>query len=74
MNLLDIKQYMMRVKLASLSSLSLYFNVDPDTLRPMLSHWVRKGCLRSGLKTPNCGSQCGKCSPLVTELYEWVAV
>jgi putative ferrous iron transport protein C len=74
MSLVDLKQYLMKVRIASMSSISVYFNTEPDTLRHMLSHWVRKGCVRQCLKTPNCGSSCGKCSPLLTEIYEWVAV
>ena len=73
MSLLDIKQHLMKVRIASLSSISVYFNTERDTLRHMLSHWVRKGCVRQCLKTPACGSSCGKCSPLLTEIYEWVA-
>jgi len=72
MSLLAIKQYLMKVKIASLATLSLYFNADPDTLRHMLKHWVRKGCVRQCMKTPACGTSCGKCSLLVTEIYEWV--
>lgn len=74
MNLLEIKNYLMRVKIASLSSLCTYFNCDSDLLRGMLSHWIRKGCVRQCLKTANCGTKCVKCSPSVTEIYEWVSV
>lgn len=72
MSLLQIKQHLMKIKITSLSSLSIYFNTDPDLLRHMLSHWVRKGCVRQCQKTPACGSSCGKCPAAVTEIYEWV--
>lgn len=72
MNLLDIKSHMMQVRMASLSSLCVYFNSDAEVLRGMLSHWVRKGKMRQCSKTPQCGVKCGKCSPLLTEIYEWV--
>lgn len=74
MNLLEIKNYLMRVKIASLSSLCTYFNCDSELLRNMLGHWVRKGCVRQCKKTANCGSKCVQCSPLLTEIYEWVGV
>lgn len=74
MSLLELKQHLMKVRIASLSSISVYFNAEPDTLRQMLSHWVRKGSVRQCVKNPACGSSCGKCSPLLTEIYEWVAV
>jgi putative ferrous iron transport protein C len=73
MSLVDIKQHLMQVRIASLSSICVYFNADPDTLRGMLSHWVRKGRVRQCKKNPACASSCGKCSPLLTEIYEWVA-
>ncbi len=74
MSLLGIKKYLMQVRIASMSSLAVYFNANPATLRDMLSHWERKGCLRKCLKTQACGGSCFKCDPLLTEIYEWVAV
>ncbi|MBX3708991.1 MAG: FeoC-like transcriptional regulator [Gammaproteobacteria bacterium] len=72
MSLLDIKQHMVTVKMASLSSLCRLFNADPDTLRCMLQHWVRKGKIRQCVKKPACGSTCFQCPSLTTEFYEWV--
>lgn len=72
MNLLDIKQHMMEVKMASLSSLSVRFHGDTELLRAMLAHWVRKGKLRQCMKTPRCGVSCGMCSAHTTEIYEWI--
>lgn len=72
MSLLDLKNYFVRAKVASLSSLCVLFKMDPDVLRCMLDHWVRKGRIRKFTKTPACGGQCMKCSPVVTEIYEWV--
>jgi putative ferrous iron transport protein C len=72
MNLVEIKQHMMQVKITSLANICAYFNADPVMLRQMLGHWIRKGCVRQCLQTPVCATTCGKCSPMVTELYEWV--
>ena len=72
MSLLEIKQHMMQVKMATLGSLCNLFNADPDTLRCMLQHWVKKGKIRQCMKKPACGSKCFKCSSLTTEIYEWV--
>lgn len=74
MNLLDIKNYLMQVKIASLAHLSAYFKCDSELLRNMLCHWTRKGCIRKMTKTPNCGGKCNKCNPVTIEIYEWVAV
>jgi hypothetical protein len=72
MSLLEIKNYLMQVKVASLSHLCVYFNCDSELLRNMMCHWQRKGCVRKFTKTPACGGQCNKCTPPVTEIYEWV--
>lgn len=72
MSLLDIKNYLMQVKMASLSSLCVYFHCDQEVLRGMLAHWVRKGCVRQCLKTAACGTQCTQCPVSATEIYEWV--
>lgn len=72
MSLLEIKKYLMQVKIANLASLCTYFNCDSELLRNMLGHWVRKGCVRQFSKTAACGGKCMKCLPAVTEIYEWV--
>ncbi|MHB1948396.1 MAG: FeoC-like transcriptional regulator [Gammaproteobacteria bacterium] len=72
MNLLEIKNYLMRVKMASLTSLTAYFNCDSQLLQQMLSHWVRKGCVRKCVAKPACGTQCLQCKVPATEVYEWV--
>lgn len=73
MNLLTIKQYLMNVKIASLASLCQYFkNANPDLLRDMLGHWMRKGKVRCSARTPLCGKKCMKCDLAQIEIYEWV--
>jgi hypothetical protein len=74
MNLIEIKQHMMQVKMATLSSLCILFNTDADTLRCRLQHWVNKGKIRQCTKKPACGSRCFKCPTSVTEIYEWVDI
>jgi putative ferrous iron transport protein C len=73
MSLLDIRQYLMQVRITSLSGICVYFNAEPEALRGMMAHWIRKGCVRQCAKNPSCASSCGKCSPALTEIYEWVA-
>lgn len=72
MNLIDIKQHMMQVKMATLASLCQLFGADPDRVRCMLSHWIKKGRIRQCMKKPACGSQCFKCPTANVEIYEWV--
>ena len=72
MSLLDIKNHMMQVKMATLGSLCSLFGAEPDTVRCLLSHWIRKGKIRQCLKKPACGSKCFKCPTTSIEIYEWV--
>lgn len=72
MSLIDIKNHLMQVKVATLTSLCLLFKVRPETMRAMMSHWINKGKVRHCMKTPACGSQCFKCPQASTEVYEWV--
>lgn len=72
MSLLAIKQHMMQVKMASLGHLCTFFQMEPDTLRCLLAHWIRKGCIRQCTKKPACGSKCFQCPATTTEIYEWV--
>lgn len=73
MNLLEIKNYLMRVKIASLSHLCSYFSCDSEVLRGMLSHWIRKGCIRQCVNKSACATKCAtQCAAVKMELYEWV--
>jgi putative ferrous iron transport protein C len=72
MGLLDIKNYLMQVKVASLPHLCAYFKCDADLLRNMMCHWLRKGCIRKFTSNPACGKQCHKCDVPAAEIYEWV--
>jgi putative ferrous iron transport protein C len=72
MSLLEIKDYLIQVKAASLANLCSYFNCDSELLRQMLAHWIRKGKVRQCKKTSHCGVKCMQCSPSATEIYEWV--
>lgn len=74
MSLLAIKKYMVKVKTTSLTNLCLLFNVEPETMRCWLSHWMQKGKIRECTKKPACGSQCFKCPVATNVLYEWVEI
>ena len=74
----EIKNYLCARGIASLQELSNYFDLEPDYIRGMLSHWQRKGyvkCHRSGcgVSVNQGGSGCGSCSLEQLEYYEWQA-
>lgn len=72
MSLLAIRDHMMQVRMASLNSLCILFKRDAETLRALLSHWIRKGKIRECKREPACGTKCFKCPTATTEIYEWV--
>ena len=72
LSLQDLKKFLVTAHVASLFEISKHFNVDADLVRARISHFVKKGHVRCVQKTAKCGSSCSRCSPLITELYEWV--
>ncbi len=72
MSLLEIKQHLLQTRVSTLGNLAQHFKCDPELMRCMLGHWVRKGCLRQFFKTTACGSGCLNCKVDDYEIYEWV--
>lgn len=72
MILTDLRQHLANNRTCNLLELSMCVNAEPEVVRDMLQLMIQKGqvCLRQ--KTENCGSSCSKCSPLLTEIYEWL--
>lgn len=72
MSLIAIKNHLMKVKVATLSSLCSLFDAEPDTIRCLLSHLMQKGCVRQCVDKPACAKKCFGCQSVVTEMYEWI--
>ncbi|MCP3970801.1 MAG: sugar metabolism transcriptional regulator [Rhodobacteraceae bacterium] len=70
MILAELKTYLTRRKRASLVDMALHFNSDPDAVRGMLDHYIRKGRVRRLDTGTACGG-CHKCDALSLEIYEW---
>ena len=70
MILLDLKKFITEHKRVSMWQLTKSFNMDADSLRPMLQVCMRKGQIRLCPKVGGCGSSCSRCSTLMTEIYE----
>lgn len=68
-----VKSHLQTHKVCSLFELTVRFNANAEVLRDILRIWIRKGKVRCCQKTNRCGTQCVRCHPLVTELYEWVS-
>ena len=70
--LLDIKKYLSARKTANLQELSLHFKQQPDNMRCLLAHWIRKGKISKTAKPAGCGSKCQLCKPSIAEVYQWI--
>ncbi|TCS64347.1 FeoC-like transcriptional regulator [Varunaivibrio sulfuroxidans] len=71
MILSDLKSYLSKRKRAPIGDLVNRFDAEPDALRGMLDHFIRKGQAR---RLDSDGGACGgcqKCAPLTVEIYEW---
>jgi hypothetical protein len=68
--LTTLKGYLVARRAASLSELAREVDADPDAVRGILEHWLRKGKVRR-----TAGARCGGCDSCAAadiELYEWV--
>lgn len=72
MILTETKNFFSHQRMASLSDLVNYFNVEPDALRGILDHWIRKKKLRKLSQGKSCKGCCEACSSNHTEIYEWI--
>jgi putative ferrous iron transport protein C len=71
MILSEVRDYLRRRGQASLQDLALHFDCEPDAVRGMLEHWIRKGKVTRRLATTSCGGSCTQCLPEAVELYTW---
>lgn len=62
LSLLELKKYLQSRNIVSIADLCIHFNTLPETLEPMLEHWIRKGKLRRETSEGSCGSKKSSCS------------
>lgn len=70
-SLLTIRDYIQAKRVCSLKALSMHFDKEPELMRCLLQHWVRKGVVRCQKKHVGCISHCTRCDPSLVELYIW---
>lgn len=71
MILSDLKSYLAARRRAPIGDLVNRFDAEPDAIRGMLEHFIRKGqARRLDGSEDTCGG-CQKCAPLASEIYEW---
>ncbi|MCL5272158.1 MAG: FeoC-like transcriptional regulator [Gammaproteobacteria bacterium] len=72
MSLVDMKRYLQKSKQVTLSHLCTLFKAEPERVRCMLLHLIKKGKVRKCTRMPACGSKCFKCPAAEVEMYEWI--
>lgn len=71
MILSDLKSYLVERKRAPIGDLTNHFNSEPEAIRGMLMHFMRKGRVQRLDGDTTCGG-CNKCDPFALEIYEWI--
>ncbi|MGH8497956.1 MAG: FeoC-like transcriptional regulator [Methylococcales bacterium] len=72
MILSELKVYLQQNRRVMLTDMARRFDMEPDTLRGMLTKWVNKGKVRKVASNAACSGGCCKCDPASLELYEWL--
>jgi hypothetical protein len=75
MILSEIKRYLQDRKQATLGDLAVHFDSDPEAIRGVLLHWIRKGRVSKLESTAGCSRGCGSkcCNDAAVEIYEWLS-
>ena len=68
--LTELKGYLSERRTATLTEIARQLAAEPDAVRAMLDHWVRKGKVRRSA-AERCNG-CVGCAAADVEFYEWV--
>ncbi|OOZ40356.1 FeoC-like transcriptional regulator [Solemya elarraichensis gill symbiont] len=71
MILSEVREYVKERGRVTLADIVLHFDSDPESVRPMLEIWIKKGKIRKEMLTSACGSSCNACDTATTEIYTW---
>lgn len=72
MLLTELRHYISTHRRVTLVDLINRFEIQPEAMRAMLAHWIRKGKVRHHVGSGACTTGCSKCSPESLEFYEWM--
>lgn len=71
MILTDLRRYLRQRGQAGLTDIAYHLDAEPEAVKGMLDHWIRKGKVRWHAAGAAC-SGCSKCDAATMEVYEWV--
>ncbi|TJZ78919.1 FeoC-like transcriptional regulator [Chitiniphilus eburneus] len=66
----DIRQYLRERGQASLADLAARFDSDPEMVRGVIAHWIRKGKVTE-IGGGDCGKSCCACGTTASTAYRW---
>lgn len=72
MILSEIRDYLRSNGQAAVIDMAWHFDVEPDAIRGMLEHWIRKGKVEKLPDGTGCDGGCHMCDPESVEIYQWV--
>ncbi|ADW18003.1 protein of unknown function DUF1920 [Desulfobulbus propionicus DSM 2032] len=72
MDLIQLKNYLRQRNITPLRDAAIHFNVDVETLRPLLNVWITKGKVRRSDDHATACKGCCTCDPSTLEFYEWI--
>jgi FeoC like transcriptional regulator len=70
--LLQIRDYLRHVRVASNQQIAREFHLDLQALQPMLDLWLRKGVIERCQKKSACQSRCFKCNTQALTFYQYI--
>jgi putative ferrous iron transport protein C len=71
MSLSDLKAYLKEHGQATLTDLAHHFRREPELIKTMLEHWIRKGKVEH-LKRETCQKGCCTCGSVDLDIYRWL--
>nr|VFJ57034.1 MAG: FeoC like transcriptional regulator [Candidatus Kentron sp. FW]VFJ63848.1 MAG: FeoC like transcriptional regulator [Candidatus Kentron sp. FW] len=71
MILSELREYLRSNSRAAIIDMAYHFETEPDAIRGMLEHWIRKGKVRKLPEGTGCSDNCHECAPENVEIYEW---
>lgn len=67
------KRILKKRQSANLQELSFYFSENPETIRSLMAHWIRKGkVLHLGGGCGRTNDKCHQCQLGFVEIYQWI--
>lgn len=71
MRLMELRDYLQQRTQVPVVDIAHHFDTEPEVVRGMLEHWVRKGKVQH-VQGVACQKGCCKADPNHLEFYQWI--